>query len=683
MATGSKTTRFAFATRLTDVATATAIASATRFDFTAITIYVPETTRTIKRAELIFTFDQAVTAGASRNIEKWLLGVKINAVAFDDVTTTSDATDTGECEQVHVTRDVTSYFVTNDPGTSSFTLQAGVQVQMSGAADAIRNITCELMLTYEYDTTATTHIKTVEIPIQGHASRLGTTYAEIGTDGTTPASASQLPKLTSSGLLPESSITIRDQFLVVTGNRGATATTDLTMTMRLDGATDLVRATCEMNLASAAAYKDILDKSLMPSTTAAHAVEAKSSSANSFQHVSAVLVVTYEFDPASTRILNSVQVPLYNERSILSTVGGSPTASDRLTATLDVQEPGTITMVQSGVVVLSHNAGNAVTRSISATGQTARPFTFANALVIDGMTPLIMRTDHSSSTWALARGVNNLRVDIADSVVDEKLTSGYAIINYTSDKAAGGVSTHNHTTYWCIKTLEGTTVLSTTVTPTAPSIPESTYRISGMMLQCMVRNTISTMSVGIQRKTGEDGGSGWYWRSWARSTNSNEIGSKHQIYDATRIVKDGTPNAAGIDIETASRDYYFTCGVAGQTAQYQARIALTYHAITFAVAGQVTVNGVVYSGAAVKVVSLRSGEYYGKVIGTGTADGSGNFSIDVSESDASAFAWFEADSTNQGKSVSGTPGTSTFNITVNTSSGVPNHPLKTPSHYIG
>ncbi len=674
MATRTKTTRFAFATRIADVATATVLASSARHDFSAITIYVPETTRTFKKVELMVTWEDATTAAGTHNVTAWLLGIKINAVAFNDVTFTSDAVNSGEVERMKVTRDVTSYFTTNDPGTSSFTAQVGVQVEISAGADAIRGITAELRITYDYDDSASTQIKTVCIPIQGHATRLGTSYAEIGTDGTTPCPANQIPILTGgSGLLPENSVVIRDQFLIITANDGQAGTTDLVMTVRLDGATDLARFSVEMGFASGKFYYDIIDKSLMPSTTAAHAVECKSNVASSFEHVSAILVVTYEFNPsATTTVLNSVMVPFENERSVFATLGGSPTGAnaDQFAVSLNIQEPGTITMKQSGLVASKLYQGNAITCDYAAAGQTPRPFTCTNSITRDSGNLHIMRTDHSSSTWALTRGLNKLRFTVSDSAIDEKALTGYAILNYTSGKAAQGCGAHNRTIGWFLKNLDAVSNNQVIVTPTAPAIAESQYQISGVMFEVAVRNILTTLQFGASRETGEDGASGWRWRTFGRNLSSTEIGFKEYIVEANRWFRDGTIPATfsgqASDIE-ATRDYYFSTGVAGQVAQYDARAWITYHSITFTVAGTVTVDGTAQVGVDVVVSTLRNtnGDY-NRVVGVGSTDGSGNYSIEVSESDFPVFAWFEDDSINQGKSPSAVPGSGAFDIEIST-----------------
>src|SRR5690606_36061901 len=83
-----------------------------------------------------------------------------------------------------------------------------------------------LYVTYQYDDTSTTQIKTVFIPLDSAtgAAPTGAGATEIGTN--------QVPNLDSE--LPEASKTYRDIFFLAEGNESSTSTAAFTLAFSLD-----------------------------------------------------------------------------------------------------------------------------------------------------------------------------------------------------------------------------------------------------------------------------------------------------------------------------------------------------------------------------------------------------------------------------------------------------------------
>lgn len=281
----TKTVEYAF-----PLATA-AVATAVARDFTTITVTIPETTsRTFKSVHLeISAVDNVATAA---NVTAVLMGIQLNAIAIDSATVTQTITNSGENQSFLWTRDVTSYFVTNWTGTS---MTALARLTVTGVATI--NATAKLVITYEYDDSATTQLKTVRIPIDGNTGNLTTGLANVG------GVANQIPLLDE--FLPEANKTIRSYFFQMDIHTGTTAAAAAALTMRYDGATSVTDTSWAYTLASDTFYRRI-DVLTGLSTSATHSIEASTSSTTGapFPCLNGVLVVTYTFDVVTNTTLN-------------------------------------------------------------------------------------------------------------------------------------------------------------------------------------------------------------------------------------------------------------------------------------------------------------------------------------------------------------------------------------------
>jgi hypothetical protein len=599
-----KTTRWAFDTKLTTLATNTTLGTATRHDFAAQTIYVPEVTRSFAAANggrvvVRITVRDAEPTTAT-DLDGLRIGIKIGAVAFDDVDYTLTGPNTGDAWHLEFERDVSAYFATNDPGTASFNVQVGVAFA-TGAASTVNNITAELFVTYAYDDAAATHADTACFPIQSHHTTIPTagTYVEVGTTGgTSNAPVNQIRKLTGAGgaFNAVTGWTLRKRYLVMYGMDSSNAVTDVTPKVRFDGGADNVRAVLEGALNTCVKWLDIIDITGL-ATNAAHTFEVTSDVNARMEFVGAIDVVSYEYTASSAHTFVSVQIPLSNigaENQQTERMLTSGANADRWTAALEVQEPGTITMDQSGVVLLAGYGGSTTDKLVGATGQTARTYDWPNISVRDAPNTIIHRCDHSSSTWALVRGTNKLHVDIYQSAdgVNPAGLQGFAILNYTCDKPAGGASRRNRTAMVAqvISHQEGVT----TQTPTAPKLQESAYLLhNAMVLVSTWTQQAAARIISAQRNVGEDSGLGWYRANMPRwGQTLTERGSDEGVLNVTDWFRRRSTSPDGANIQ-ATRLWDASTGPQGGTDTNTSCALLwaTYHAITFTVAGAVMVDG--------------------------------------------------------------------------------------------
>ncbi len=650
MAQRVKMVEYAFDTRLTNLATNTTLGTATRHDFSAVTIHLPETSGSrVFRSVVVEISWRCATAVAS-NYSGWRIGVKLGAVAFDDLDYSPTAiANTGDHECSTITRNCTSYFTTNFGAASSQTMQVGFAMSQA-SANAVNNITAKVYITYEYDDSNTTHVKTVRIPIQGHHTSLTTSHVEIGTTGgTNNAAANQIPLLNT--FLPETSKTIRRSWIEVYAQDGGTATTDFNAFYQIDAVAESTRATLEQAMATSTFFKDIFiydTATHLPS--AAHAFKARSSLTATFFGLSAVLYVTYEFDAtASTTILNSLVLPL-NEKHASARLPPLSTDPDVRLNELWVEEPGTITLVQSGVLVYFNTifGGNLLLHGGS---QVVRTYA-TSALNNSGPHAFVHRTDHDSG-WLLSRGLNRLALKSYGTAQGQFY--GCSIVNYTSNKATSGVGVHNRTTRWDLlqystagAAVEAGVIVD--VTTEVPNLPDA-YFINAVGLEFHFRQPSARQAViiALAATTGEliSGLKGGVQIGVATTETEAELETGLLWLDCTPVWNRDSNKTGKLNIEQQRHISVYT----GQDSFSWMAYWLTHHNITYTVSG--TVSG--YAGAG---TGLRVGVYStlsGTLEATATTGANGFFTATVFDNTIPYYVEVREDSTHVGRSDNGTP----------------------------
>lgn len=613
MATRSKTVEYVFPM---DTAT---LATATRRDQAAITIYIPENaSRTFRSARIRVSYRDTATAATS--LTSPLIGVKLGAAAFSDATLGNPTANSGESCQYVFERDVTSYFNTNFGSGTSQTCQVGTR----HAGPSVTNICIKLILTYEWDDASqTTRVKTVRIPIESGTGALTATLANIGTN--------QVPALDT--FLPESSKVYRQIWLEAHYNEyTAGAANDAALGVSIGGAAEQLTAVHESSLASSCAGIAIFNQGAAPSwsTASAQNLQARSTNittASTFNHVAWVLHVTYEYDhSASSTILNSILIPLGT-----IDLPGATAATDaaQIEKELYIEEPGTITLVQSGALV-QYVQTAAVGPNIAFGGQTARAYT-DTAQAFCGETFLTQRVDSGSAQGAgiaLARGKNKWRwaVHIGTAGFTPGSFDGWLILNYTSGKASAGDAVHNHSVHFSMQDSRASGTISTITAEQFIFIPESKWwRTSLGFYSNNVGGTASPQYwfLGAEVLSGEgdrqdfreigkgwfthDGEMGWYPIS---VDSMDEAAGEFQRFDAD-------PDATRLALE-GSRRWKIAVG---QASSRPLACWLTYHGIQFEAAGTVTGS----SGGTVNIACYRKSD--GLKLGSTSRVGNGAFSV--------------------------------------------------------
>lgn len=618
------------------------LAASTRYDFAALTLYVPESTsRTFRSVFVEVTADQTDTAATS--LTSWLIGVQLAAVAFSDVTVTDTITNTAEASTwKFLSGNLASYFNTNFGAGTSQTCSIGV----SFGAVATRNICVRILITYEFDDSAqTTRIKTVRIPLDCSTTTLTSTLAEIGT-------TNQIPILTGGGspYLAENTPTVRAIYMITEYANATTVTTDFQVGTQIDAATEVLSGTIENGLASSTFHRHIWSLAGLD-TTAAHAWKMRATTTALMCWQQCTLVVTYEYNHSSTtRTTNHRYIPVNHTAMIASTAQGA----NKLRLNLQITEPGTLTLKQSGLVLwfASNNANNL---TIAVNAQADRTYTHTQGTTVCGDSALSHRLDASAvaGTGGLTLAYGKNVIDVEASVANTGtalLLSGFVLLNYESDVHPDGVDVHSHSTAWILwdAIADGTSRYGAQVVD--PNIPETLYRVDAVG----VNTTLSCSANGfgaffdVRVETG-DWGSAWRRVYSIVGNNGGELSTRHQCADASQWFKRNPSDydTDRISVETASRQWrlFSTAAIYSMAALW-----IDYSAMTYTVAG--TVNSYTGDGSGITVDIIDPD---GVKVNSATTSAGGGYTAEVYDARPLHKAIAQQDSTHAGRSANGTP----------------------------
>src|ERR1041384_5652057 len=129
-----KTIEYAFATRITPLATATTLAAAARHDTPSLTLSIPElSARAFLSVRLVATFRSQSTA--ANTITGFRMGIKLGGIAPSDNARSPSGISSAKNQLEVIDRDVTSYFNSNFGTDASQTCIASLAVSTSTAAN--------------------------------------------------------------------------------------------------------------------------------------------------------------------------------------------------------------------------------------------------------------------------------------------------------------------------------------------------------------------------------------------------------------------------------------------------------------------------------------------------------------------------------------------------------------------
>lgn len=690
-----KTIPWNWATRITQLATATTLGAAARHDTAAITIRAPETAeRVFESARLIMTFRMEATVGTV-NITDTRMGIQIGSGPTVDMDRTFEGlTTTSRDYYAHVEHDVTDYVRRWFTGATA-TAVASIAVATSAAVN-INNITFKLLITYAHAPTSGTRLKCIRIPIQSEVTSLTNVQTELGIGDGNPAPSGQIPALDT--FLPELGKTYRQITLCLIGNDGLGAGITITPQLQIDATAEIPRATLDGTLQSTLTYYDQFELLGVITTNATHTVSMRCDTVvtNRLYWVGGWLEVVYEYDHASTLANNLAMyealVPLTMGdgigpgSGIYDSVGGGSfemVDAQCLIADLDIHEPGTITLKQSAIVAYSAVSSSASPHRRQAGAN--QPQRINTPLTSMGPTRLIHRVDINNG-WTLQRGRNRLPMFVWNQLGRTTTQVSYAIINYTAGIRVD-VDNGAHPVNYNIDEMRPTNTSATALQMSRDHAyvrqPQlgTPYRILAAFVDIWNASTASlTWTYGVEQLNGEgDGLAGFGNGVILVSTNiaGNNIGSVYPlIFVLTSLYNRDNLHSGRIDIHKRRRQM-----IQSNTGPVLANVSqwITYHQHTYSMTGTVLVNGVAApAGKNVEIWAKDPANFLtpADLVTTVKTVAGGGFSASVPDDTRTYFASYENDG-NVGKSAYGTPDASTFDITIGSASSDPVKPVIT------
>lgn len=573
MATRTKTIEFA-ATTLSTLVDNTVTA------MTTFTAYIPEftSTVTIRKAIVMVNFMEGATQ-TTGNYTSRRIDVSVNGAAATSYTNANLYTGSGENSCVFYSADATTHFQTNWTTGTSKTVAISVLIDGTAVTLAWRNVAATLYITYDYDDTVTTQIKTVRIPLSTTVGALAT--AKPGTQlDTIPALDTELP---------ESTKTYRNMHIVVQGNYSIVAVgTDTTVSMQIDTLTAYTTQAIEAGAASDYYLRYVYDITALGMTTNATHGWYIWANAASHNHLQAWLVVTYEFNAsASNDVYVSVMLPMDIHGAMGGTTSADYQSTDRY---LNIAEPGTITTKQVAFYVFWQASGNLAGLNMRIGPNHSGSFVAYTDSVATtcGCNAAMVK---NTAAFTLTRGRNTLYWDgyRTDATDLGTCVSGFWIVNYTASKPTQGYGAANHTILWNLgASLDGGAVPERTILATAPIIADTSYFINSIGTNCKVVVNSTAQIGGITVLFRNDSDTEWIEAFNDPITTDPETGLIETYSQVRDYFKrwSGDTQGSRVDAETSRRWKMIAHNNA--FSFFYLDLMLTYHSITYTVSGNIT-----------------------------------------------------------------------------------------------
>lgn len=612
---------------------------------TTITAYIPEFsgTVTIRKAIVELSVNDASTTLGNFNSRR--IDVSVGGAGATSYTNSNVYTGSGEQTMVFYAADATTHFTTNWTSGTSKTVAISVLVDDSAASGIIlNNVGATLYITYEYDDTQTTQIKTVFIPLNAPVGALATAKPGTATD--------TIPALDT--YCPEASKTYRSVFVVSQGNIVNTgSTTDTTLSMQIDTLTAYTTQTLEMGATSDVWGRFVWTTEYYDSGGVAAGLGMDTSTTHSFyiwasvarsHHRQVFMVVTYEFDAsASNDVLVSMQLPM----EITSPMGGTAsTNAQRGSREVWVEEPGTITTQKLAFYIFWDQAAAMTGLNMRIGTGSYVTYTDAAAILCGGNGAMI----RNDAAFTLARGRNSLSIDVyrTDTTDLGFNVSGFWIVNYTAGKPTQGYGAANHTVKWNLNaTFDGAASVVRDIAATAPVIPETDYFLTAIGTRyAYISNTTGT-AAGVTVLMRDDDDVEWLPAYVDLGYTDPETGLR-QCWSQVRSYFKRFPNDLDPgrgDIETSRK---WRTALNNNCASFDyLDLYFTYHAITYTVGGDVTGSG----GGTVTIGLYRTATRLNVLETTRVGDGAYSFTWYDNTEDVYTAAY--EDATHVGRSDTG------------------------------
>lgn len=405
------------------------------------TIYIPEnngTTPVVFKDVALFVTHQDLSTNIGATLADYDANVCLQGATSQVFSEAADLTNTGEnVGGLFGPLDFTSHFTSNfGTGTSKTCLVSTRFSRSTGTGVTTRGVYAWMDITYQYDDTQPTHIKTICYPISNVSGALS---------ATANTSIGDIPTLTGSGgILCETSPVIRQMWVKIMGNHAINAGNTGTFLSANTGGATVTFPISQSNLATDL-YRYYLYNANGANSLAPFSFRCWSNVATRWHGTMAELWVTYEFDAANTtNTLNYIEGGVEFDSPTNGTISANAQIISR---TVLVPEPGPILPVRQAFQ-LYYVAPASATPQVKVGSQSAYTGYAMVGSVMGGMYSLQHRFDTGGSGGSgltLQQGENTFNVALYRSSAQTLYnTSGKIKILYHSGVSANGVGAHNH-----------------------------------------------------------------------------------------------------------------------------------------------------------------------------------------------------------------------------------------------
>jgi hypothetical protein len=561
-----------------------------------IKVYIPEFSGTVtfKKCEVVVSWKSGAACPLA-NLSSRRVDVSIAGAAAMTNTNANLYTASGEDVHYWHAADCTAHFIANWTSGTSQNLIVSVLADMLTSTPVYVDVEATLFMTYEYDDTQTTQIKTVYIPLNAPAGVLATSK---------PAEIASIPALDTE--LPETSKTIRSMYILCEGNAvGAGGVTDSTLSMQIDSYTAYVSSLLEMGAATDVWMRFVYGVKYYDSSGVAQGAGMDTSATHSFyiwasiarhENQQVTLVVTYEFDASgSTDCYCSVILPL----DYMGIMGNGTTSADYTRGETELWVPEAGIVAKRIAAYLHWEQVGAIT-GVNIRVGTGSFISYPDiAAVLAGSNGCMVRND---SAISLAQGRNVINVDAyrTDATDMGWGLNGFVIVSYTCDKPTGGYGAANHT----VRMSTGIAFDGTSSTPglekaysaAVIAIPEASYFLInyGFELELYTDSTggLAYLECLFENTSGE---SGVQWLPIIKGyVPSDPETGLHMFYQNLTDYFFRYPNdprisqelyGTGLNVGTSRR---YSVRVFGPSCWMKLNFLITYNTVTYTVAGTIT-----------------------------------------------------------------------------------------------
>jgi hypothetical protein len=551
--------------------------------------------------------------------------------------------------------DYTTYFNSNYGTVTSKALTVQVLSNITtGTGTTTRGVYGYLEITYTYNDTAATRIKTVCVPYESTLTTLPSTSTLFAT----------LPQLTGAGgwLNGYAGLTIRNRWIEIKGNcNNNNTSTDHNLNYSLDGGATQVLPTRESALATDTYQIYQIDISGL-STTATHTFNLWNSITTRWANIIVNEWITFEYTVSgTTQALNYIEIPVEFDSPVPGTTSA---VALRLKRPLTIQEPATITMRKCSVEI-DYNTNASATVAFKGGSQAAYRSYAQSSNVVAGQFSFQHGLDASSAQGAaftLARGENQIILDMYRSAGSAYNVTGVLKLLYNSGIAADGIDNHADTRWGLNRQMSFTTTADVTVTNEFFAIPEQNYWLQGLALQnyFWIQATNSTFTQQASVLASEAEGAGWRELFNDQFLGDGEIGygiwTVRARPEYKRYPQD--PDTSKLNV-TGSRSYRTTSTTA---LRFGTGWTAAYHNITSSLGGTISDS----SGGTVELYAFRADTE--EIYVTGSRVGNGTYNFPVYDDTLSYYVVAYESATLKGVSKIATPATN-FDISLTGAGG--------------